>query len=40
MADRARALFESLTTHARIEELIDAGEAEDQYLECKAPGSP
>ncbi len=40
MADPARALFESLTTHARVQELIDAGDAEDQYLECKAPGGP
>ncbi len=40
MADPARALFESLTTHARVQELIDAGDAEDQYLECKAPHGP
>lgn len=40
MADPARALFDSLATYARIQELIDAGEAEDQYLECKAPHGP
>lgn len=40
VADPAKALFDSLATYPRIQELIDAGEAEDQYLECKAPGSP
>ncbi len=40
MADPAKVLFDSLTTYSRVQDLIDAGEAEGQYLECKAPGSP
>lgn len=40
MADPAKAFFDSLTSYERIRELVDSGEAEGQYLECKAPGSP
>ena len=40
MDDPAKSLFDSLTSFASIQELIDGGEAEGQYLECKAPSSP
>jgi hypothetical protein len=40
MSSPAQALFDSLNSHARIQELIDSGEAEGQLLECKAPQSP
>src|SRR5690349_19373753 len=36
----AEALFESLSRWQRIRDLIDAGEAEGLYLECKAPHTP
>ena len=38
--DRTGALYASLDSYARVQELIDAGEAEGQILECKAPHSP
>ena len=38
--DPAGALFRSVLTYADVERLIDTGAVEDQYLECKAPGSP
>lgn len=40
MAEAARALFDTLTSYKRIKDLIDEGEVEDQYLECKAPVEP
>ena len=33
----ALALFESLGAYPDVDELIEAGEAEGQYLECKHP---
>ena len=36
----ALALFESLGAYSDVDELIEAGEAEGQYLECKAPHEP
>ncbi len=36
----AASLFETLTTYQAVEGLIDSGEAEGQYLECKAPQGP
>jgi len=38
--DTGRAFFDTLTTYRRIQNLIDSGEAESQYLECKAPTAP
>ena len=40
MADAARSLFDLLTTYRRVKDLIDEGETEGQYLECKAPTEP
>lgn len=40
MSDGALALFDSLSSHADLQELIDDGEAEGLYLECKAPADP
>ena len=40
MADAAKALFDSISTYRSVLNMIDRGEAEDQYLECKAPGGP
>jgi hypothetical protein len=40
MSSPAQALFDNLDRFARIQELIDSGEAEGQLLECKAPQSP
>jgi hypothetical protein len=39
MASPAETLFDSLSTYQSIIDLIAAGEAEGQFLECKAPGS-
>lgn len=39
-ADPARVFFDSLRNWQAIEELITNGEAEGQYLECKAPSAP
>jgi Schlafen, AlbA_2 len=36
----ARVAFDQLSTYAAVGALIDDGEAEGQYLECKAPRSP
>lgn len=36
----AEALYASLDSYARVQELIDAGDAEGQILECKAPHAP
>lgn len=36
----ARGLFDSLTSYQAVQQLIDEGEAEGQFLECKAPASP
>jgi hypothetical protein len=41
MADGpADGLFDSLATYSQLQSLIDAGEAEGQYLECKQPLGP
>ena len=40
MSDAASAFFSTLTSIASLQALIDAGEAESVYLECKAPSSP
>lgn len=40
MNDSALQLFESLKNHSRLKELVDSGEAEGLYLECKAPREP
>jgi hypothetical protein len=36
----AQGLYDSLASLQSVDDLIHAGEAEGQYLECKAPGSP
>ncbi|HYA28291.1 MAG TPA: ATP-binding protein [Acidobacteriota bacterium] len=36
----AKQLFDSLDNYAKLNELIDSGECEGVYLECKAPSSP
>ncbi|MCH8027132.1 MAG: ATP-binding protein [candidate division Zixibacteria bacterium] len=36
----ALAMFESLNSFKAIQNLIDEGESENQYIECKAPTSP
>ena len=36
----ASALFQSLDRYAAVQRLIDAGEAEGMYLECKSPTAP
>jgi hypothetical protein len=36
----SHALFDSLTSWAAIRRLVDAGETEGLYLECKAPAEP
>lgn len=40
MAEPAQTLFDSLGSISDIHELIDNGEAENLYLECKSPRSP
>lgn len=40
MLDGSDYLFASLSTYADLKELIDNGEAEGLYLECKAPAEP
>lgn len=40
MSTPAEQLYKSLKSMKAIDDLIAAGEAEGQYLECKAPGSP
>lgn len=40
MSSPAEELFKSLNTYAEIEQLIEDGEAEGPYLECKSPQSP
>lgn len=40
MASPAEGLYVSLTSYQSIQDLITAGEAEGQFLECKAPGAP
>ncbi|MCH7592269.1 MAG: ATP-binding protein [Planctomycetes bacterium] len=40
MADASKQLFESLRSYRSIETLIENGEAESLYLECKSPGGP
>lgn len=40
MPSPAEAFFSTLVTHASIQGLIAAGEAEGPYLECKAPQAP
>ncbi len=40
MLDSALSLFESLSTYDDLQELIDNGETEGLYLECKAPSGP
>lgn len=38
--ESAEAIFNSLNSFEDIKRLIDGGEAENKYLECKSPGSP
>ncbi len=40
MTTPAKALFDSLSSFTSVQDLIDAGQAEGQYLECKAPHAP
>jgi len=40
MSDAASAFYATLTSIPAIQALVDAGEAEGLYLECKAPSSP
>ena len=40
MADPAFSIFQSLNNFAKLQELIDNGEAEGLHLECKAPAAP
>lgn len=40
MSDAARQFYDSLTQYSDLQELINNGEAEGLYLECKAPGAP
>lgn len=40
MSSPAEELFKSLKTYADIERLIEDGETEGDYLECKSPQSP
>ncbi|MFB0536743.1 MAG: helix-turn-helix domain-containing protein [Anaerolineae bacterium] len=40
MSSPAEELFNSLNAYAEIEQLIENGEAEGPYLECKSPQSP
>lgn len=40
MASPAEGLYATLTTYQSIQDLIAAGEAEGQFLECKAPAAP
>ena len=40
MQEAAEILFETLKSYNDLTELIDNGECETQYLECKAPSSP
>jgi len=40
MAEAAQQIFANLNRHSRIQQLIDDGEAEGVYLECKAPQAP
>lgn len=40
MTDAAESLFEQLSTYQALKELIESGETEGLYLECKAPSEP
>ncbi|NQT97598.1 MAG: ATP-binding protein [Candidatus Marinimicrobia bacterium] len=40
MQTGSESLFNSLVNYSKVEDLIDQGEAEGLYLECKAPRSP
>ena len=40
MPEAARQLYEFLDSYSYLEELINNGETEGIYLECKAPVSP
>lgn len=40
MSETALQIYESLNSHSGIQRLIDNGEAEGLYLECKAPQEP
>jgi hypothetical protein len=40
MTDAARHFYDSLSQYSDLEELINAGETEGLYLECKAPTIP
>jgi hypothetical protein len=40
MPDPAESLFNGLVSWRSLQDLIDAGETEGLYLECKAPASP
>ncbi len=40
MQEAAEILFETLKSYNDLNDLIDNGECETQYLECKAPSSP
>lgn len=40
MSDAAHQIFDSLEAYGDLEELIDRGEAEGLYIECKAPSEP
>jgi len=40
MNDASLTLFESINQYSDLESLIENGQAENLYLECKAPSSP
>lgn len=40
MSSPAEELFISLDSYNEVEHLIEEGEAEGQFLECKSPQSP
>jgi hypothetical protein len=40
MSETALQIYESLNSYSRIKNLIDNGEAEGLYIECKAPHEP